>query len=51
MQTQDTRPDRFGRSRTALRAAKGDLPHLRIYPQAHVGPPNRIAFVVVHGVG
>ncbi|WP_238368629.1 hypothetical protein [Mesobacterium pallidum] len=51
MQTQDTRPDRFGQSQTALRAANRDLPHLRIYAQAHVGPPNRIAFVVVHGVG
>ena len=44
-------PDRLGWSQSALRAANRDLPHLRIYAQAHVGPPNRIAFVVVHGVG
>ncbi|MBY5971205.1 hypothetical protein KUV28_02545 [Ferrimonas balearica] len=44
-------PDRLGWSQSTLRAANRDLPHLRIYAQAHVGPPNRIAFVVVHGVG
>lgn len=50
MQLQDTRPDRFGRPQTALRAANRYLPHLRVYAQAHVGPSHRIAFVVVHGV-
>ena len=51
MQTQDTRPDRFGRFQNALRATNCDLQHLRIYAQTNVGPLNRIALVVVHGGG
>lgn len=35
---------------TALRRDNPDLPNLHLIAQSHYGPPDRIAFVEVHGV-
>lgn len=50
MYPKDPRPEHLGWIEAGLRAANPDLPKLRISAQSHVGPPERIAFVIVHGL-
>lgn len=51
MQETDRRREHLGWIETALRASHRDVMHLRISAQAHFGPPDHLAFIVVQGVG
>lgn len=51
MQETDRRREHLGWVETALRASHRDVMHLRISAQAHFGPPDHLAFIVVQGVG
>lgn len=50
MQQVDRRSEHLGWIETALRAWHPDLPNLALSGQAHYGPPDCLAFVVVSGV-
>lgn len=49
MNTFDIRCRYFGWAEMALRAANPDLCDLRLSAQAHYGPPDRLAFILVSG--
>ena len=46
----DNRAEHLAWVETALRRAHSGLPDLRLAAQSHYGPPDHVAFVVVHGV-
>lgn len=46
----DRRAEHLAWAETALRREHPDLPDLRLAAQSHYGPPDHVAFVVVHGV-
>lgn len=50
MHATDNRAAHLGWIEAALRREHPDLPNLRIIGQSHYGPPERFAFVEVHGV-
>ena len=46
----DNRAEHLAWVETALRREHPDLPNLQLAAQSHYGPPDHVAFVVVHGV-
>lgn len=46
----DNRAEHLAWVETALRREHPDLPDLQLAAQSHYGPPDHVAFVVVHGV-
>ena len=50
LELNDNRAEHLGWVETALRREHQDLPDLRLAAQSHYGPPDHIAFIVVHGV-